>query len=261
MAEPFLPGLRRAAAGAGQGAVCSAGIDPSIVEYQDLGLLGYDAAWDVQRRLVERRKAGEIGDRLLFVEHPPVITLGRNGNRGNLLLSESQLASRGIELRECDRGGDVTYHGPGQVVAYPIVDLRLWRRDVGAYMRLLEQVVIDAAAEFGIRAGRIEGCTGVWVGGAKLAALGVHISRWVTSHGFALNAAPQMLHFDCIVPCGLPKPVVSMEQLLGEAPGMARLRETLVRNFGRLYGREMRPLGEAAGDFRRGRSEGREVHG
>jgi lipoyl(octanoyl) transferase len=181
---------------------------------RDLGRMAYAEALDTQRSAAEQRKRGEIADQLLFVEHPHVITLGRNGRMQNLLANEDVLRRAGIEFHPTDRGGDITYHGPGQIVGYPIIDLREWKRDVVAYVRALEQVIIDALADFGIEAGRSPGNTGVWVGGhGKIAAIGVHISRWVTSHGFALNVNTDLSYFQYIVPCGLAKPVSSMRQL------------------------------------------------
>jgi len=183
------------------------------LEAHDLGRVGYAEALGLQKELVEKRKRGLICDQLLIVEHPHVITLGRNGQMNNLLASEEVLRRAGIEFHPSDRGGDITYHGPGQVVGYPIFDLREWKRDVVAYVRTLEQVIMDALAEFGIEAGRVPGCTGVWVDGKKVAAIGVHISRWVTSHGFALNHTTDLTYFQYIVPCGLTKPVTSMRAL------------------------------------------------
>jgi lipoyl(octanoyl) transferase len=179
-------------------------------ELHDLGRIGYAEAFEVQRESVEKRKRGEIPDQLLIAEHPHVVTMGRNGHDGNLLATPEVLERTGIGFFHTDRGGDVTYHGPGQIVGYPIFDLREWKRDVGAYVRALEQVLIDTLAEFGIKAGRLSGATGVWVEGAKIAAIGVHISRWVTSHGFALNLETDLSYFRYIVPCGLTKPVTSM---------------------------------------------------
>ena len=179
-------------------------------ELHDLGRIGYEEAFAWQRDLVERRKLGAIPDQFLLVEHPHVITMGRNGRRENLLAREEVLARSGISFHYTDRGGDVTYHGPGQVVGYPVLDLRAWKRDVVAYVRGLEQVLIDALAAFGIRAGRVANCTGVWVEDRKIAAIGVHISRWVTSHGFALNVDTDLDYFRYIVPCGLTRPVTSM---------------------------------------------------
>jgi len=180
---------------------------------RQLGRIGYQTALDLQRDLVERRKLGLVGDQLLLLEHPHTITMGRNGHAENLLAREDVLARAGIEYHATDRGGDVTYHGPGQLVGYPILDLREWKRDVGAYVRAIEQVLIDTLADSGIAAGRIPKLTGVWVEGRKIAAIGVHISRWVTSHGFALNVSTDLSYFQYIVPCGLQMPVTSMAQL------------------------------------------------
>jgi lipoyl(octanoyl) transferase len=184
-----------------------------MLEVRDLGRMRYADALAIQQELVERRKLGEISDQLLFVEHPHVITQGRNGHAENLLASEEALRSAGIEFYPTNRGGDITYHGPGQIVGYPILDLREWKRDVVAYVRAVEQAIMDALAEFDIAAGRIPGCTGVWVDGKKVAAIGVHISRWVTSHGFALNHSTDLRYFQYIVPCGLTRPVTSMQEL------------------------------------------------
>ena len=211
-----------------------------ICEVTDLGRTGYAEALLVQRDLLERRKRGEIPDQLLFVEHPHVITMGRNGHAENMLASPDLLERAGIEFHHTDRGGDVTYHGPGQIVGYPILDLREWKRDVVAYIRALEEVLIQALAEFGPRGSRLAGATGVWVsapgGPAKIAAIGVHISRWVTSHGFALNVDPELSFFRYIVPCGLTKPVTSMREL-----GLNVKREeviaALARSFGRVFER------------------------
>src|SRR6267142_454873 len=175
--------------------------------------MAYGSACQLQHRLVEQRKQGLIADQLLLLEHPHTITLGRNGRLENLLASEPALRSAGICFHTSDRGGDITYHGPGQVVGYPIVDLRDWKRDVGAYVRAIEQVMIDALSDFGIAAGRLPGCTGAWVDGKKIGAIGVHISRWVTSHGFALNVSADLSYFGYIVPCGLTKPVTSLREL------------------------------------------------
>jgi lipoyl(octanoyl) transferase len=171
------------------------------------------------------------------LEHPPVVTMGRNGQAGNLLLSPALLAARGIEFHETDRGGDVTYHGPGQIVGYPIVDLNQWKRDVHLYVRALEQVLIDAIEECGIATQRITGMTGVWTAAqpvSKLAAIGVHISRWVTSHGFALNVDPDLSHFSYIVPCGLARPVTSL-RALGCAAGWDEVAASVTRHFLKVF--------------------------
>jgi len=180
---------------------------------RDLGLIPFREAWDLQRTLEDHRKRGEAGDHLLLLEHPHVLTLGRNSHIENLLVSRDRLAALGIDLVEIDRGGDITYHGPGQIVGYPIIDLRFWKRDVVAYIRALEEVILRALHRFGISGARDASATGVWVEGAKICAMGVHISRWVTTHGFALNWTTDLSFFNYIVPCGLRRPVTSMEKL------------------------------------------------
>ena len=206
--------------------------------WRQLGRIGYGEAVELQHALVERRKEGAITDQLLLLEHPHVITLGRNGHMENLLASSEVLERAGVSFYPTDRGGDVTYHGPGQLVGYPIMDLREWRRDVGAYVRGVEQVLIDTLAEYGIEAGRIPKLTGVWVGERKVAAIGVHISRWVTSHGFALNVSTDLSYFQYIVPCGLSKPVTSMAQL-GAPATLDEVSRKLTVNFGRVFECEM----------------------
>ena len=221
--------------------------------WADLGTVDYAGAFALQRELVGRRQRGEIPDLLLLLEHPHVITLGRNGKRENLLAAEEHLRRAGVAFHPTDRGGDITYHGPGQLVGYPILDLRHWKRDVVGYLRALEQVLIDALSDFGIAAGRLAGMTGVWAeappgapGPAKIAAMGVHISRWVTSHGFALNVTTDLSYFQYIVPCGLAgKPVTSMERLIGAAPPGERVIDALVRHFGRTFERQMTPVSAA----------------
>src|SRR5579864_1350252 len=150
----------------------------------DVGGMAYVEAFEFQNELVESRERGEIPDQFLIVEHPHTITLGRNGHMENLLAHEEILTRAGVSFHHTDRGGDITYHGPGQIVGYPILDLREWKRDVGAYVRAIEQTIIDSLADFGLAAVREPGMTGVWIAGAKIAAIGVHVSRWVTSHGF-----------------------------------------------------------------------------
>lgn len=213
---------------------------------RDLGRTGYLEALAIQTQLAEERKRGEGRDHLLFVEHPHVVTIGRNGHEDNVLAPERLLREKGIELHETDRGGDVTYHGPGQIVGYPIVDLREWKRDVGAYVRGIEQVLIDTLEEFGIRADRIPKLTGVWVGepesAAKIAAIGVHLSRWVSTHGWALNVTTDLSYFSYIVPCGLTKPVTSMERL-GVRVDAAEVKAALARRFGQVFDYEQ------AGEF------------
>lgn len=207
-------------------------------ELRNLGRTSYSEALELQRSHVERRKLGEIPDQLLIVEHPHTITLGRNGKMENLLAGEEVLRRAGISFHPTDRGGDITYHGPGQIVGYPIVDLREWKRDVVAYVRALEEVINGALDEFGIHAERVPGCTGVWTGGRKIAAIGVHISRWVTSHGFALNVDTDLSYFQYIVPCGISKPVTSMAEC-GSNAERSVVVEALARHFARVFECEM----------------------
>jgi lipoyl(octanoyl) transferase len=211
----------------------------------ELGLIQYAAAFAVQERVVAARKGGKIGDVLLLCEHPHVITMGRNGKREHLLASENVLKQKGVELYETNRGGDVTYHGPGQIVGYPILDLGAIRKDVRWYVRMLEEAMIRATAEFGITAQREEGKTGVWVGdeerSEKLAAIGVHLSRWVTSHGFAYNVATDLRYFDLMVPCGIAgRKATSLEKLLGRAVGREEAATKIARHFGEVFGLEMK---------------------
>jgi lipoyl(octanoyl) transferase len=205
---------------------------------RELGRVSYGSALELQQELIAARKAGEVSDQLLLLEHPHVITLGRNGHAENLLASDEVMSRAGISFYPTNRGGDVTYHGPGQLVGYPILDLRDWKRDVGAYVRGIEQVLIDTLAEFGIMAGRIPQLTGVWVDGRKIAAIGVHLSRWVTSHGFALNVNTDLSYFQFIVPCGLTRPVTSMAQL-GVSATLDEVGKVLAVHFGRVFDCEM----------------------
>jgi lipoyl(octanoyl) transferase len=207
-------------------------------EWRDLGRMGYGEAFERQCALVDQRKRAEIPDQFLVVEHPPTITMGRNGHMENLLAREEVLERAGVTFHHANRGGDITYHGPGQVVGYPILDLREWKRDVTAYVRAIEQVIIDALSDFGLAGERVPGMTGVWVDGAKIAAIGVHISRWVTSHGFALNVSTDLSYFQYIVPCGLVKPVTSMAAL-GVMARRQDVIERLVAHFGRVFDFEM----------------------
>jgi len=219
-------------------------------EVIDLGLIGYAEAWALQKRVVTARKAGAIEDVLLLCEHPHVLTQGRNGKRENLLASDHILQQKGVEFYATDRGGDITYHGPGQIVGYPILNLAAIRRDVVWYVRMLEEAMLRATAEFGIAAARIPGKTGIWVQtGAteeKLAAIGVHLSRWVTSHGFAYNVSTDLRYFDLIVPCGIAdrKPT-SLEKLLGRNVKRDEVALSIVKYFGEVFGLEMRELSRA----------------
>jgi lipoyl(octanoyl) transferase len=261
----------------------------NVISVVQLGQLNYEEGLRLQRKLIDLRKAGEIGDVLLLLEHSPVITLGRNAKAANVLASTDALAARGVEVFECDRGGDVTFHGPGQLVGYPIFDLREYelasldnlrsgrprppdpanasraRKTLGAvdYVRRLEEVLIRTCGDFGIATKRVAGLTGVWTdsdcvvsgigpdqGGsetrrhttteAKIAAIGVHISRSVTSHGFALNVNTDLSYFDLIVPCGITaKPVTSMQKELGLALDLNEVAQAVSRNFGSVFGCQM----------------------
>ena len=272
----------------------------TLISVIQLGTVDYATGLRLQQRLVELRKDGRIGDVLLLLEHSPVITLGRNAKSRNILASPDVLAQRGVEVFECDRGGDVTFHGPGQIVGYPIFDLRGFatpdgkRKTLGAieYVRRLEEVLIRTSADFGISAKRIAGLTGVWtdaspgtadvgtgalgrpgraeLGGAesKIAAIGVHISRAVTSHGFALNVNTELSYFDLIVPCGIEsKPVTSMERELGRQVPLQDVAHSISRNFGVVFETQIlwlenldTLLGETIGVPMRPPAELRKIH-
>ncbi len=201
---------------------------------RELGCVPYGEAWQLQKDLERRRKAGEIPDHLLLLEHPHVLTLGRNGKPEHLLVSRGRLSQLGIEYFEIDRGGDITYHGPGQIVGYPVIDLREWKRDVVAYVRGIEETVIRALRRFGIESWREAGATGVWTPDGKICDIGVHISRWVTTHGFALNWTTDLKYYQYIVPCGLPRPVASMEAL-GVRPDRSQVHRALIEEFAEVF--------------------------
>src|SRR6266446_3686847 len=226
----------------------------------DLGMIGYAEAYALQKRIVAARKAGAIEDVLLLCEHPPVITLGRSGKLENLLASEHVLRQKGVEFHPTDRGGDITYHGPGQIVGYPILNLGAIRRDVVWYVRTLEEAMVRATAELGIAARREPGKTGIWVDmqervstassqnaqrteetAGKLAAIGVHISRWVTSHGFAYNVSTDLRYFELIVPCGIAgRKATSLEKLLGRRVEEAEVAPRIARHLGELFALELK---------------------
>ena len=211
---------------------------PRAIEVRRLGLIPYADALALQRSLVEDRRAGRVGDLLLFAEHPHVLTLGvrGDGGRSHILAPADALARRGIEVHEAGRGGDITYHGPGQLVGYPIVDLKPDRCDVHRYVRDLEEVLIRTAGDYGIEASRVAGLTGVWVGAEKLAAIGVRISRWITSHGFALNVSTNLDYFNLIVPCGIPdRGVTSLERLLSREIDELEIEERIAGHFTHVF--------------------------
>lgn len=200
--------------------------------------MSYAAGLELQKQLVEQRRAGEIGDQLLLLEHPPVITLGvkTRNDRAHVVATADALEAEGVEVFETGRGGDVTYHGPGQLVGYPIVDLKPDRCDVHKYVRDLEEVMILTAAGFGVEASRLPGLTGAWVGNEKLAAIGVRIARWITSHGFAFNVNTSLDHFDFIVPCGITdRGVTSLHKLLGHPVPMHEVEDATESAFRQVF--------------------------
>jgi lipoyl(octanoyl) transferase len=206
----------------------------------DLGLISWADAYALQQRIVAARKSGEIDDVFLLCEHPHVITLGRNTNRANLLASEHVLRQKGVELHATNRGGDITYHGPGQIVGYPILNLNYIKRDVGWYVRTLEETMIRATTDFALSAFCVPGKTGIWVKAGdteeKLAAIGVHISRWVTSHGFAYNVSTDLRYFDLIIPCGIAdRKATSLEKLLARQVSLEEVKPRLIRHFAELF--------------------------
>jgi lipoyl(octanoyl) transferase len=206
----------------------------------------YAGALSLQRALVEDRRAGRTGDVLLLVEHPHVLTLGvrGDGGRSHILLTDEALAARGIDVFETGRGGDVTYHGPGQIVGYPIMDLKPDRQDVHRYVRDLEEVLIRTSADYGVSARRVEGLTGVWAGREKLAAIGVRIARWVTSHGFAFNVTTDLEYFSLIVPCGIAdRGVTSLDRLLGRAVDRREVEDRIVSRFCEVFERTAQQSG------------------
>jgi lipoyl(octanoyl) transferase len=201
------------------------------VDVRRLGRLPYNEAWSLQNRLAEARRAGLVPDTLILLEHPHTYTIGRSGTRDHVFLNEAEMAALGITCLDVDRGGDVTYHGPGQLVGYPILDLGP-KPDVGLYLRNLEGCLIDVLADFGIDAGRLSGYTGVWIGDRKIAAIGIKVSQGVTTHGFALNVSTDLSLFTHILACGIPdKGVTSMAVELGAAPAMMAVEEAIIARF------------------------------
>jgi lipoyl(octanoyl) transferase len=211
------------------------------VDVRRLGLVPYEQAWAVQKQLAEARRGGFVPDTLILLEHPHVYTIGRSGTRDHVYLTDSELIERGITCLAVDRGGDVTYHGPGQLVGYPIFDLGP-TPDVGRYLRNLEGCLIDVLADFGVVAGRLEGYTGVWIGDKKIAAIGVKVSQGITTHGFALNVATDLSLFDHILACGIPdKGVTSMAAELGRAPAMTDVETAVIAHFSEHFALPERP--------------------
>ncbi len=215
-----------------------------VLNILNLGLEPYDSVLELQHRLVAARRDCRIEETLILTEHPPVITLGRRGDENNILVSRQWLADHGIQVRRVERGGDVTYHGPGQLVGYPIMDLREHRQDAGWYMHSLEEVLIRTLRDFGIVAKRLPGSIGVWLeDGKKVAALGARIEGWITHHGFALNVGPDLSHFRLIIPCGLVgTEVTSMDEALGGGVDMAVVRARVSENFCTIFDMKMRTI-------------------
>jgi len=212
------------------------------LEVRRLGVVPYDEALAMQRQLVEERRAGRVPDLLLLLQHPAVITLGvrGDGGRANIVATDERLAELGIAVHETGRGGDVTYHGPGQIVGYPILDLKPDRCDVHRYVRDLEEVMIRVCADYGVTAGRIVGLTGTWVGAEKIGAIGVRLSRWITSHGFAFNVSTDLDHFKLIVPCGISdRGVTSLQRATGRHLSLIEAEDAFVRRFQEVFEREL----------------------
>ena len=233
--------------------------DGPVCRWAYLGILGYQEAWEFQRALVEERTQGKGPDSLLLLEHPPTYTLGRRGRESDLLLPRRELERQGAAVYDVDRGGEVTYHGPGQLVGYPIVDLRGWGGPL-RYVRALEAVLVKTLSDFGVQAGRIEGLTGVWAEEKKIAAIGVRISRGVTSHGFALNVSTDLSWFRHIIPCGIHgSEVTSLEYLIGHSAPLKEVAEVVVERFGQEMGfvmtgvtaQEVRSLGGGTPEAKR----------
>lgn len=219
------------------------------LQVRRIASIGYADGLALQKTLVEERRAGRVPDLLLLLEHPHVLTLGvkGDGGRGHILATPERLSAEQIEVHETGRGGDITYHGPGQIVGYPILDLKPDRCDVHKYVRDVEEALIRAAADYGIEAGRIKGLTGVWAGDRKLAAIGIRISRWITSHGFAFNVTTDLKYFNLIIPCGIADHgVTSLQELLGRPVDRHEVEDRIAHHFGQVFERAVEPELEPA---------------
>ena len=202
----------------------------------DLGLVSYQEAWDLQKKYFELRTIDKIDDILFICEHPHTYTLGKVADKENLLLNEAELSEKGIEIFEIDRGGDITYHGPGQIVGYAIIDLKNWKKDTHLYLRALEQVLIDTCGHYGLNSGRKEAYTGVWIDNRKICAIGVKISRWITMHGFAFNVNTDLSLFDGIIPCGITdKEVTSLSKELEQEINIGDVKKEVVKKFNKVF--------------------------
>lgn len=208
-----------------------------IFEYCDLGQISYQNAWDLQKSVFERRTKNEINDIIFLLEHPHTYTLGKTAHKDNLIYNEFELKEKKITVFEIDRGGDITYHGPGQIVGYPIIDLKNWKQDTHLYLRNLEEVIIRTCAEYGLRTGRKEKYTGVWLDERKICAIGIKVSRWITMHGFAFNVNTDLTYFDGIIPCGIKeKEVTSLSKELRGKIEIWEIKEKIVKHFKDIFG-------------------------
>ncbi len=211
-------------------------------QLRQLGRIEYNSAYSIQEELVTKRLRGQVPDTLILLEHEPVITVGRSGSLNNILITEDERLKEKIALFKINRGGDVTYHGPGQLVGYPILDLNGYGRDIHKFLRLLEEVIIKVLAGYGLKALRLRGLTGVWIGRKKIASIGVGVRKWVSFHGFSLNVAPDMRYFSFINPCGLGDgKMTSMKELLGREVSIAEVREKVVKTFSEVFNVKLEP--------------------
>lgn len=207
-----------------------------IFDYSDLGLIDYNDAWELQKKVFDKRNKGTLKDTFFLLEHPHTYTLGKVADKKNLIGSQEFIRKYDIKIYDIDRGGDITYHGPGQIVGYPIIDLKDWKQDTHLYLRKLEQLIIDTCAEYGLDTGRREGFTGVWIEDRKIAAIGIKVSRWITMHGFAFNVNTDLNLFNGIIPCGIKnKEVTSLKKELGREVGIKEVKQKLVNNFKKVF--------------------------
>lgn len=206
------------------------------LDYLDIGLIDYQQAWDLQKQTFELRRSGDIADTLYLLEHPHTYTLGKVADKKHLIGSDEYLSVNKISVYEIDRGGDITYHGPGQIVGYPIIDLAEWKQDTHLYLRSLEEVLILTCKEYGLETGRIEGLTGVWIENRKIAAIGIKVSRWITMHGFAFNVNTNLELFNGIIPCGIQdKQVTSLQKELKMRIDIFEVKQSILRNFSLVF--------------------------
>ncbi|MGE5363900.1 MAG: lipoyl(octanoyl) transferase LipB [Bacteroidota bacterium] len=211
-------------------------VQERVLDYSDTGMIDYDTAWKLQKHLFEERHRGNVNDTLLLLEHPHTYTLGKTADKSNLTCTPEYLREKGISVFDIDRGGDITYHGPGQIVGYPVINLNEWHADAHLYLRSLEEVIIRTLGQYGLKTGRIEGLTGVWIENRKIAAIGIKISRWITMHGFALNVSTDLDYFGGIIPCGIrDKEVTSLNKELQRDITVENVKEKLLDNFKHIF--------------------------